>query len=500
MRSKLLASVFCVGTFTLPLAAFAQTAAPAATVNTGNFFERFYQAYMDDIHAPDVAPDAGPETKCLPPPFDSPPMPGGDYPYGGNPGMCQNGAAPNGPLMRALAPTSTGKFLTDNRIAIYGWLDPSMNYSSSQGKNGNSPSAYAYDANTPLFNQATLYIDRLPDTTQTDHWDWGFRLTPIYGSDYRYTTMYGFDSNNYLNRNHQMGFDVPMAYVDVYDPNLGYGTNFRLGRYISLPDIEAQLAPDNYFFSHSILYSFDPYTQVGLVATTKLDEKGQWIVQYGVSAGNDVTPWAGHNAAQPTATFTLRYTTPDNNTNVYIAANSINNGKFGYNNLQSYYFTLYHRFNDKWMTATEAWYMYQNKTPATNGATAGSQLGLAMPFTSSSGTPYGYGSANGPYGAYCKTGIRCTSQEEALLNYTIYQIDHRNFIGLRNEVVNDGSGQRTGFKTIYYETTLGWNHDISDDIQLRPEIGYYHAFNAKAFNNGTRKDMVMGAMDIIFHY
>jgi len=58
-----------------------------------------------------------------------------------------------------------------------------------------------------------------------------------------------------------MGFDVPMAYVDVYDPNLGYGTNFRLGRYISLPDIEAQLAPDNYFFSHSILYSFDPYTR-----------------------------------------------------------------------------------------------------------------------------------------------------------------------------------------------------------------------------------------------
>jgi hypothetical protein len=484
----------------MPIVAFAQTAAPAQ-VNTGNFFTRLYQAYVDDINAPNEAPTAsGPAPKCLPPPYDVPPMPSADYPYGGNPGMCQDGTPVNGPLMRALAPTSVGKFLTDNKIAVYGWIEPSGNFSSSKGKNGNSPSAYAYNANSPLLNQVTLYVERLPDTTQTDHWDYGFRVTGLYGSDYRYTTMYGLDSNNYLDHNHQTGADLPMAYLELYDPHLGYGTNFRLGRYISLPDIEAQLAPDNYFFTHSLLYAYDPYTQIGLVATTKLDEKGQWIVQYGLSAGNDTTPWAANHAAIPTATFTVRYTTEDNMTNYYAAANSINNGKFGYNNLQSYYLTIYHRFNDKLTTATEAWYMYQYKTPATNGATAGSQVGLAMPFVNSNGTPFGYGTANGPYGAYCKTGSRCTSYEEALLNYTIYQIDHRNFIGIRNEIFNDATAQRTGFKTIYYETTIGWNHDISDDIQLRPEIGYYHAFNAKAFSNGTRKDMVMGAMDIIFHY
>jgi len=41
----------------------------------------------------------------------------------------------------------------------------------------------------------------------------------------------------------------------------------RIGRYISLPDIEAQLAPNNYTYSHSILYTYDCYTQVGANAT-----------------------------------------------------------------------------------------------------------------------------------------------------------------------------------------------------------------------------------------
>ena len=39
----------------MPIVAFAQTAAPAQ-VNTGNFFTRLYQAYVDDINAPNEAP------------------------------------------------------------------------------------------------------------------------------------------------------------------------------------------------------------------------------------------------------------------------------------------------------------------------------------------------------------------------------------------------------------------------------------------------------------
>jgi hypothetical protein len=34
-------------------------------------------------------------------------------------------------------------------------------------------------------NQAVMYIERVPDTVQTDHIDWGFRIVNLYGTDYR---------------------------------------------------------------------------------------------------------------------------------------------------------------------------------------------------------------------------------------------------------------------------------------------------------------------------
>ncbi len=37
------------------------------------------------------------------------------------------------------------------------------------------------------------------------------------------------------------------------------------------------------------------------------------------------------------------------------AANSVNRGKYAYNNLAAYYATWYHKINDKWHTAWESW-------------------------------------------------------------------------------------------------------------------------------------------------
>jgi hypothetical protein len=62
--------------------------------------------------------------------------------------------------------------------------------------------------------------------------------------------------------------------------------NIRLGRFISVPGIEAQLAPNNYIFSHSLLYAIDPFTDTGLIATVKVND--QWLVQLGITDGHDV--------------------------------------------------------------------------------------------------------------------------------------------------------------------------------------------------------------------
>ena len=87
---------------------------------------------------------------------------------------------------------------------------------------------------------------------QTIHVDWGFRLSGLYGENYRYTTAYGISSHiKLLQKNNVNGYDFPMEYGELYIPKVAEGLVLRLGRYISIPDIEAQLAPNNYMYSHS---------------------------------------------------------------------------------------------------------------------------------------------------------------------------------------------------------------------------------------------------------
>lgn len=79
------------------------------------------------------------------------------------------------------------------KIKVYGWVNPGGTASTS--KNSNVPESYAIVPNRVEMDQAALRIERVPDTVQTDHLDGGFRLSTIYGIDYRYTTAQGWFSN-----------------------------------------------------------------------------------------------------------------------------------------------------------------------------------------------------------------------------------------------------------------------------------------------------------------
>jgi hypothetical protein len=48
--------------------------------------------------------------------------------------------------------------------------------------------------------------------------DWGFRIAPTYGENYRYTTAIGFLSNAYTYQNRFAGFDLPMPYGAIFIP------------------------------------------------------------------------------------------------------------------------------------------------------------------------------------------------------------------------------------------------------------------------------------------
>ena len=133
----------------------------------------------------------------------TPPTPFTEWPYGGTTaiGVTRPGSV-DSPLMAALGNTQLGAALNASHIQIYGWIEPGANISTNSVRpGGNLPAGYAYTPNTVQLDQAVVYIERLPDTVQNDHFDWGFRFSSIYGADYRYTTAYGLFSYQLLNRN-----------------------------------------------------------------------------------------------------------------------------------------------------------------------------------------------------------------------------------------------------------------------------------------------------------
>jgi hypothetical protein len=430
-----------------------------------NFSTRLGHFYREDWH-PTAPAGASAPRRGLPSPLDSPPFPSSDWSYGGSPTLGE----PDGnsyPLMAAINHPNA-------RTKIYGWIEPTLNFGTSA--HSNLPAINDIYPNRFELDQAVLYIERLPDTVQRDHLDFGYHLTALYGADYRFTTDKGYFSSQLLKHHHQYGFDPALEYVDIFIPHVARSMNIRIGRFISIPGIEAQLTPNNYFFSHSLLYSIDPFTDTGVLATIQLND--QWLVQAGVTASHDVALWTAD--AQPSATACVSYTTKSVDNNFYLCANGINDGKYAYNNVQQYDATWYHKFSKSWHAATEAYVMYQRDVPSITGT---------LPIQTNTN------------GAVCHAGQQtCLAPEYAIVNYINKELSPHTFIGFRSDFLDDKKGQRTGIATKYTENTLMMSHWIGTTIQIRPEIRLDHAWDRKAYDNATRQTQFTVATDLIVHF
>ena len=481
--------------------------APALTAPAldQGFFHRLGRAYVADWAgtAPTTDPKLVSPRRGTPPPIFSPPYPSSDWPIGGTVLI----GAPDGqsyPLMQAVNENKS-------RVKWYGWIEVGANGSTnnkgSKTVPANFPSAYDEYPNTVQLDQAALYYERIPDEAQKQHFDWGWRLTGLYGVDYRFTTAKGMLSQQLLVKNAQYGFDPVMAYMDFYFPKVADGMNLRVGRYISLPDIEAQLAPNNYTYSHSILYTVDCYTQTGATATVKVND--HWTVQAGISPGCDVMPWT--TDAKVTGNFCVQYTWTNGGNNLYTCANNVNDGKYAYNNLQAFYETWYHRINSSWHTDTEFWYQYMRKAPnmywynGTDPATGIQYANTpATPWPEATNYRPGSGASNLNYGGFCTNPLlpasaqpaRCYAPDFAVTNYVEHNFWHNQAsLNIRNEFVNDIVGQRTGTPAKYEEHMVGFNFWAGSTITFRPEVSYTHAFG-ECYANPAGGKVCLKALDI----
>ena len=512
--------------------------------NPAEIFWRYQALEIGRSSAP-VDPTAPPPPPPFregwpPPPQTTPPMPFTDWPYGGTtPIGTTRTASVDSPLMVALAPTAFGRALAPTGIQIYGWIDFGGNLSTSRTPGGNAPAGYDFDPNVVQLDQAVVYIERVPDTVQTDHIDYGFRLSFLYGENYRYTTAYGIASYQLLNKNNFYGYDFPMVYADVYIPQVLQGLLLRIGRFISVPDIEAQLAPNNYMYTHSLSYTFDNYTNEGLQTTLSITR--QIMLQLGVTSGTEAAVWhvgaqlrnlfpnnpadlAIANAfltannlptvtnanplypgstylkdpgATPSATVCARYQSLSGHDDINLCADAINSGQYGYNNLQWYGFTYYHKFSERWHLSFETYNLHEDDVPNANNLLVKDVIipDGGEPF-SPQRIPF-----NAPNPAFCKSHLvyRCMASAQGALAYWNYSPNALNNISLRTEYYDDMQGQRTGTPAVYYDFGLGLQHWFSPQLEIRPECTYYHA-SAPAFDLATRKDETVFAGDLIAHF
>jgi Putative beta-barrel porin-2, OmpL-like. bbp2 len=275
-------------------------------------------------------------------------------------------------------------------------------------------------------------------------------------------------------------------------------------------------------YTHSMTYTFDNYTNTGLDVT--LAATKNWIFQASITVGTESLPWhvgatianpfpnalfSGTTmlkdpGAQPSGSLGVRYTTDSGNDDINIVANGINNGTWGYNNLQWYGLTYYHKWNDQWHISFEVYDEHQNNVANLNNPAAVAAI-------ANGGTPFSpqYMPFNAPGGAFCSSAavISCTAEVRAAVTYLNYKVSPLDNISYRLEYFDDMEGQRTGVKTAYVETGIGWQHWFSPQIEIRPEVSFYKSLDANAFNGNSnlgiapnKSTALIGSADIIIHF
>ena len=233
----------------------------------------------------------------------------------------------------------------------------------------------------------------------------------------------------------------------------------RVGRWIACPDIETQFAPDNYMGSHSLLFTYDTYTQTGIMLTFCLSD--QWMFQCAIHAGTDMAPW------YPGATADRLLRSPL--------------GLEGQSRL---------RFTRASMTSTTPSSACLSSTANWSGTTTSTTSSARGPTSS----PTAAASTPTPRRITCGSSMRMSAAPRSVapvtsfgggglgasipgnaaaygvLNYTEFQLSKKSYLSVRNEVWEDQKGERTGFANLYSSHAIGLSHNFNDYVPDPPRI------------------------------
>lgn len=150
---------------------------------------------------------------------------------------------------------------------LYGWVEGGLTGNvDSPNDNQNFGRLLDDRSNDPVLNEFVLTAERGFDP-MTNHFDWGFRTSFLYGSDARYLHTTGLLD---LTTNDTVQPDIPEAWLMGHFPITGMsgGLDLKLGKFSTCEGADMTDPRLNAFYSRTYIFNFgSPFFGVGALAT-----------------------------------------------------------------------------------------------------------------------------------------------------------------------------------------------------------------------------------------
>jgi hypothetical protein len=362
---------------------------------------------------------------------------------------------PTAPENVKLLSGALANWLPEN-TRIYGWLDFGYTYASTGPGPLTVETRENRFGNEFLFNEAAIVFEK---TLKKDEWSWGYNATFYAGADAALLQPKGGMDDP--PGNPRFSYDFRQLYVSAHAPILTEGgVDIKVGRMGTIIGYNSALAPYRPFYSSDYQWF---YAQDGAFTgiLTNWHISKQLDVLAGVTLGANTfftergeTPcWIGQ------VNYWLQ---EDKRTLLSASVYAGNNAIFAAPGLAG-----------KWDTTLEL-------RVEQNWSKQFTQI-LQSDMGWDEKTPVGTGQW---YGVYT-----------ILIYHLTCQLD-TNF---RAEWFDDVNGTRTGFKTVYWETTAGLDYHPYPFISLRPEVRGDFAEDP-VFRNGHDKSQLTVAIDCLLKF
>ena len=339
---------------------------------------------------------------------------------------------------------------------VGGWATPGFTYNpSNPSDRSNGPVQFNNRANELQLYQLGLFVEK-PLQRNVQNWQFGGRFEFMFGTDTPNYQATGHWDANLISENNLRFYDValPQAYVEIYAP-FGNGISTKIGHFYSIIGYESVPSPPNFFVSHSYSMKSSPFTFSGLLTSYQVNDT--LTVQAGAVTGPDnLDQHAG--AWSFTGGFSLENQAHSRGFTFGILDGNVDDTLSSH---LTYYYSVLHQdltSNLHFVLEHDLGHQ-QNARPGQN------------------------------------------AEWYSLVNYLTYDINPEWGAGLRAEWFHDDDGTRfAAGPGSYFEVSAAVNWKPRAWLTIRPELRYDWAVGPKPFDDGTRNNQLLLAIDAVLRF